>query len=247
MKFIMSKGMFVCRENDDQLNTLTGKITGIRVIAPEDAPEKLQIDFTETLENEQSTVRTLSLKKYGDASLKILRCLFGIAEIMHNKTVSIELEAREGRSALIKVSADGEQLAPLGSDSGYNIDRNLIIDKALVVLKACLEFGADFLIIRNDDGFYPTDESGDLDEMAIAGYVTDLRRTGRQGELKIVKTGFTSLAGANAYKKALTDIGGVHYTTNPHKVAVIWDAYAGPLPEEAPASLGTGNPLDEEV
>lgn len=247
MKYIMSKGEFVCRENDDHRTSLTGKITGIRVITPEDAPDKVQIDLTETLENEETVVRTLSLKKYGDASLKILRCLFGIAEIMHGKTVTIEMEAREGRSALIKLSADGEQLIPLGSDSGYNIDRNLTIDKCLATLKACFEFAADFLVIKNDDNFYPTTDAGDLDEVAMAGYITDLRRSGRQGELRVIKNGFTSIAGAKAYKKALTDIGGVHYTTDPHKVAVIWDAFAGPLPEEAQPLSGGEMTDDEEV
>lgn len=233
MKFIMSNGQFVCRENDERLNSISGTITAIRVITPEDAPQKVQIDFTEPgEESEAPVVRTLSLKRYGDASLKVLRCLYGVADILHGMVVTVELTPRTADTpAKISVSGDGAMLPPLGGNTDFIIEQRALIDLALSVLMRRVNFGVDFLIYKNDDGVYPTDADGDLDEVAIANYITDLRRTGRQGELTVIKTGFTSLDGAKAYKKALDDIGRVRYTTNSHKVAIIWDAYAGPLPE----------------
>ena len=248
MKYIMSHGAFVCRETGEEIASITGKLTGIRIVTPENGADKLQLDFSSEGENEQPVVKTLSLKKYGDASLKILRCLFGVVEILHDKVFTIELEAREGKSALIKVSADGESIPVFAYVEPFAADQMRFIDKAISALVCSMEFSADFLIITNDDGFYPLDEGGDLDAQALGDYIINLRRTGRQGELKVIKTGFTTLPGARAYQKALTDIGGVHYTTNSEKISLLWLAYAGPLPEmAAPAAPGTTGPADNAV
>ena len=250
MKYIMSNGQFVGRNNegDERVSVMEiiGVITGFRILAPEGAPEKVQIDLT----NNDGEVSTLTLKKYGDAAFKILRALFGVSDVIPGKVVTIALEPREGRSALIVVSADGEVLWTAGPDCPYEAEKRLLTDHIVNVLKRSLTFEAEFLVYHNDDGVYPENGVGELDAAQVSEYIRDLRRNGRQVELKVVKTAFGNAAAARAYRKALQDLYGAdapfRFTSDRESVAVIWDAYSGPMPEEAaPATSVRGD--DEEL
>lgn len=235
MKYIMSNGAFVCRENNNEVvSSISGKIIGFRTVTPDGESEKVQIDLAEG-DGDDAVVRTLNLKKYGDASLKILRCLFGIAEIIRDKVITISLEEREGHSALISVSADGELLTPCGSVEPYAYDKKLLTDKTILVLKRCFDFKKTILVYANRDNVL--DDFDDNVE-SVAEYILDLRRSGRENELTVKKVTFTSVSGANAYLKALRDLQGVapfRYTCDEDAIALIWEAFTKELPVEEPA------------
>ena len=117
-KHIMSEGTFKCKETNETTNTISGKLVGLRVIVPEGGSETIQIDLQDD-SGEEPVVNTLSILHYGDASTKILRCLYGIAEIIRDKVLTFTMEDREGRKKLIKISADGEVLTRLRQEAGH--------------------------------------------------------------------------------------------------------------------------------
>lgn len=234
MKYIMSNGTFKCKENEETVNAISGKLVGIRSVTSESGNESVQLDLAEG-EGDETVVRTLSLKKYGDASLKVLRSLYGIAEIIIGKVLTISLEPRDGRSALITVSADGEVLVPCGSVEPYAYDKKLLTDKVLVVLKRCFDFKVTVLVYANQDGSYPTNYDGEFDVEAAAGYIRELRRAGRESEITLKKTTFNSSAAANGYLKALKDLAPVKtfmVIRNDVDIETLIDAFNEELPAD---------------
>ena len=236
MKYIISNGMFVCKDNEQPVttNSISGTLVGFRVIAPENGSEKVQIDLKDTDDEGVEQVNTLTLRKYGDASLKILRCLFGIAEIISGKVLTISLEEREGHSALIHVGADSEELPAAGCVEPYAYDKKLLTDKIIGVLKRCLEFKRTILVYTNADKVYPETIDGDLDVTASAAYIKDLRRSGRSGEILLTKTTFTQPTTANGYEKALRDLASTRafrVVKDEADIDRLWAAYTDELEE----------------
>lgn len=235
MKYIMKNGSFVCKENNNEtVNAISGTIVGLRTVKPEEGSEAIQIDLKEG-EGEDAVVRTLSILKYGDASLKILRCLFGIAEIIIGKVITISLEEREGHKALITISADGEVLPACGTVEPYAYDKKLLTDKILVVLKRCFEYKTVILVYGNKDGFYPVDEYDEFDFVQSANYIRDLRRAGRAAELTLKKTVFNNASATKGYLKALGDLSGVANFKIIHDedgINTLMEAFTEDLPAE---------------
>ena len=227
MKYIMKDGKFFCKEENATTTTLTGTLAGLRVLNPDDAPRKLQLD----LKKDDDSVDTLTLRLIGDPALKILRCLYGIAEIIAGKVITIDLVEREGHSALINVSADGEALTPCGYVEAYAYDKIFFTDKCLEVLQRCFSFRHDVLVYANVDKNYPEDD-GDIH--AIVDYIRELRRNGRSGELTVKKTSFTQPGTAKGYMKALSDVpqSGFRVFTDAEAIEAIWAAFTEEL--EAP-------------
>ena len=241
MKYIMKDGMFVCKDNEQPIttNSISGKLVAIRTLEPESAPKKLQMDFKGEDDAGNEVVSTLSLRLYADPAIKILQCLYGIADIIADKVITINLEPREGHSALIVVLADNEVLPTCGFVHAYSESKVLFTDMAVETLKRVFNFRKDFLVYANADGVYPTSVDGGLDVDAVRNYILELRRLGRSGELTVKKTSFTSPAAAKGYIKALADIGGCRgfrWTGNAEEIEAIWDAFTSELPEVAPAS-----------
>lgn len=205
MKYKMH-GLFVSLEDESKTNTLKGKLVGFRVITPDDGPQKIQIDLKTAAEDGTEKVDTLVILRYGDASLKILRCLLGVAEVITGKELSFVMEERENRGSLIHVLADGEELVPMGSPCPYSYEKNLMTDKIVDVLKNVFNFRFAVAVYVNEDKVYPENEWGNLDVDVAAEYIKDLRRSGRSGEIHLTKTVFSSPAAANGYKKALADL-----------------------------------------
>jgi len=242
MKFIMEDGKFLCKEENITNSTLTGTLIGIRVLTSEDGPKKLQLDFRKDEDN----VDTLTLKLYADPALKILRCLYGVAEIIHNMIITIELVPREGRSSLIKVSADGENLDPCGRVDDYANDKMFFTDKCVKILKYCLSFCHTVLVYANTDKNYPDGNN----IQAITDYIRELRRNGRTNELTVKKTVLCLPSAAKGYMKAIRDVpqSGFRVFTEPQAIDAIWKAFTEELeaPEtlEDPTTVGDG---DREV
>lgn len=247
-KYILKDGLFLNKADNETVNSISGKLVGIRTLSPEDSAKKLQLDFKEEADDGQETVHTLTLSLYNDPALKILRCLYGIAEIIADKVVTISMEEREGQKSLLHVSADGEELPVLGYVEQYAYDRRLFTDKTYGVLKRCLEFSQRILVYANADGVYPSDYSGALDIDEVCSYIREMRRLGRTGELTVKKTSFTIPAAAKGYLKALGDLSGTRafrYTCDEAEIDRIWGAYTEELPEQPDATNGLSG--DEEA
>lgn len=252
-KFIMKDGKFLNKEANATTTTLTGTLAGIRVLEPEEGSKKLQLDF-KSEEDGQEVVNTLNLRLYADPAIKILQCLYGIADIIIGKVITIRLEEREGHGSLIHVLADNETLAACGFVTAYASDKMLFTDKAVAMLKRCFDFRKDVLVYVNADKVYPTLADGSMDVQAVCGFIRDIRRSGRSGELTVTKTGFVNPASARGYIKALNDLrhnGGFMFTLDPEAISEIWEAYTAPLDEtpagEGDAAPGTEPAVEEEV
>ena len=96
MKYIIKNGAFVCKEDGSTKPSIEGTLTGIRSITSESGAESIQLDLAGTDDEGNPVTRTISVRKYGDASLKILRCLFGIADIITGVFLVFEDEFNVG-------------------------------------------------------------------------------------------------------------------------------------------------------
>lgn len=255
MKFVMSNGKFVCKDdaqNPIVLDALTGIIAGIRIIQTQnDGKKKLQIDLKDVAEDgETPVVRTLNLKLYGNPAFRLLRSLYGIAEILADKKITIASEEISGEDGtILRVYADGEQLPICGSIlTDYTGELVMMTDQALMTLERTFGFRKDILVFANKDNFYPG--AGDaMDVDAVCAYIRDLRRSGRSGELTVVKTAFTMPATAKGYLKALRDLSATRafrYTDHPAAIQAIWDAYTGEIPENPAEGADPAAVEDEE-
>jgi len=240
-KFIMKDGKFVAKEEQITVNAISGTLAGVRVFVPEQGKPKLQLDL-----KDGENVNTLSLRLYADPALNILRCLYGIAEIIADKVLTISLEEREGHDSFIHVSADGEELPRCGEVEAYAYDRKLFTDKCYGVLKRCFDFKKAVLVYANADGIYPATCE---DVQAVVDYIHEMRRLGRSGELTVKKTVFTNPGAAKGYLKALRDLGtvrGFRVFYDEEAIEAIWTAYTDELPADSSASSAAGDPNDEE-
>lgn len=247
-KFIMSKGQFLDKEHNETVSSIRGTLAGIRTLTPEDGAMKLQLDLKDE-SNEEPVINTLTLGLYADPALKILRCLYGIAEIISGKVITISLEEREGRGALISVYADDEALPACGAVEAYAYDKKLFTDKTFGILKRCLEFSRPVLVYANADGVYPANDEGDTDVEAVCSYIREMRRLGRSGELTVKKNNFTIPAAAKGYIKALNDLRNTcafRFFDDEESVDAIWAAFTEELPAEPNAETGAVAVGDEE-
>ena len=251
MKFTLSNGKFVCKENADApiiLTAITGILVGLRIIRPEGQKAKVQLDLKDVDENGESVVRTLNLRLYGNPAFKVLRSLYGIAEILADKKITISAETPDGYdSAVITVYADNERLPVCGDiNTSFSGEMVMMIDRAVATLSRCFEFRKNVLVYANADGVY----SGfGLDTTAVVDYIRDLRRSGRSGELTVVKTAFTNPATAKGYLKALRDLSATRafrYTDNDTDIDAIWSAYTEELPETPADGTDAGSAADDD-
>lgn len=233
-KFIIRGGQIVNKDTNENVESISGKLVAVRVIKPEDAPERLQIDLSDG-----EVTSTLTVRKSGDVSMKILRCLYGIVDVMGDKVITVSTEAREGRSSLINLDADGERLAPMGVPGEFENVRKVLIDKILASLTRALGYKQPVLVYSNADKVYPSTGDQSADAEQIADYIRDLRRAGRVGEITVKKTVFTNEKSALAYWKALRDVesfSNMRIFSDAEAIETISQAYTAPL--ESPASEG---------
>lgn len=245
-KFIIRGGQIVNKETNEAVESISGKLVAVRVIKPEDSPERLQIDLSDG-----EATSTLTVRKAGDVSMKILRCLYGIVDVMGDKVITVSTEAREGRSSLINLDADGERLAPMGVPGEFENVRKVLIDKILASLTRSLDYKQPVLVYSNADKVYPStgDQSNDAEQ--IADYIRDLRRSGRVGEITVKKTVFSNEKSALAYWKALRDVesfSNMRIFSDPEAIETISQAYTAPLesPSEGDAPEGSAPAATDE-
>ena len=208
MKYIIKNGAFVCKEDGSTKPSIEGTLTGIRSITSESGAESIQLDLAGTDDEGNPVTRTISVRKYGDASLKILRCLFGIADIIAGKRLAVSIEPREGHGALITVTADGEALEPAGTVEPYAADKKAMTVRMLGALRDVFGYDLTLTVFGNKDGYLPM-ENGVFDAAAAAAYIRELRIAGRGNELVVKRTTFTNRKAADGYLQAFRDASAV--------------------------------------
>ena len=253
MMYIIKNGAFLSKEDGSTVSSLTGVIAGIRSISNENG-ESIQIDLASTGEDGQPKTDTISVRKFGDASLKILRCLFGVADILIGKELTFSLQTREGMGALITVSADGELLAPEVPVEPYARDKKAMTIRMLNVLRDIFCYRLDVVIYANKDGFYPKDEYGNFNAAKAAEYIRELRIAGRASEIVCKKISFDNKAAADGFMLAARTISGVSrcivLRADDFAAETVYEAWTEELPaaqeEPAPAPATNRVASDEE-
>lgn len=231
-KYIMRNGLFLDNETQETTSSITGVLVGIRQVKPDDDRVKLEIDLRTTTDEGETVTNTLRLQCYKEPALKILRSLYQVYEIIAEKVITISMEAREGRSSLMRVSADGELLPPSTLGEAFAYEERAFIDRAVALLRKSLEFKQTVLVYSNADKQY----SDGFDTEAICQYIRELRRSGRTGELRLEKTTFTNASAARGYLKALHDLAptrSFRCTDNAEAIAAVMAAFTEDLPEES--------------
>lgn len=246
-KYIMKDGAFFNKEANESVATITGTLAGIRVIENEDGNKKLQLDFKHENEGGETVIDTLTLRLYREPALKVLRALFGILEILGGKVITLSMEQREGRQALLTVSADGETLSPRNCGESFAYEERIFIDKAVRIIKAVLGYSKTVLVYSNADKDYP--QGGDEIE-AITTYIRELRSLGRTGELNVKKVTFNVASAAKGYLQALRDLQptrAFRVFVDEEAINAIWTAFTEELPETPSSEMtSSGTIVDED-
>ena len=183
----ISGGRITNREDGTTVDSLTGKLTAVAVTESEKGLKYLNLVLTDG-ENQSS----LRVKLYGDASMKILRCLYGGAATLTDGPLSISLEEREDHGNLIHLTQNGRELVAVGSIPPYTDLRAAFIQRLLITVKGAVEgeFPVAVLTISGAHFDDPT-----VDELCAA--IAGARPNGRN--VTLVKRVFTTPAAATAF------------------------------------------------
>ena len=183
----ISGGRITNREDGTTVESLTGKLTAVAVTESEKGTKYLNLVLTDG-ENQSS----LRVKLYGDASMKILRCLYGGAATLTDGALSISLEEREDHGNLIHLTQNGRELVAVGSIPPYTDLRAAFIQRLLITVKGAVEgeFPVAVLTISGAHFDDPT-----VDELCAA--IAGARPNGRN--VTLVKRVFTTPAAATAF------------------------------------------------
>lgn len=123
----ISGGQLIDRNDGSAVENIHGILTSAAVECGETGGCHLHLVLTDG-ENQSA----LRLKYPGDAALKILRCLYGVAAFIKESPVTISMRREEGRSKASIVVFHGErELLPVGSLPIYGDLRNAMSDRML--------------------------------------------------------------------------------------------------------------------
>jgi len=243
--FIIKKGQFLNKETGETTNTINGRLKAINVETSEEGNRSLLFIFGNP-ENEETPA--VKVKLYGDASLKILRCLYGIFDEIGGKDVAITLTPQEGTPAQISLTADGEALPPLCHIGDYGIERRNLTDLILCRLAYNLRrVNVPLVVVHIDEKLDLTDETRPLSEV-VADFIRTARAEGRSDRYAIAKHCFANGVMKDGYLTAVREgavLGRTFWFDGPEDIDRVWLAHVEPLdvPTAAPAE-GSG---DEEV
>lgn len=232
-KFSFKDGKFVNKETGEAVSSLSGKIAAIEQYATDSGLQKIRIRFASETEGQEGD--SLSFKKVGDAALKIVRCLYGIADIIGQVVITISLEAREGSDKkAISVLADDCVLIPLGRVEPYASEKILLTDRILAVLTRALTWSRAVLVYNETDTAIAPESFEEVLE-SIAAH----KRNGTLDAVKIRHTVFNNEHAYNGYVKGIRDSieGSLARVYEGTAADAILEAYNAPLEEteEAPA------------
>lgn len=245
--FIMKKGQLLNKETGETTNSINGRIKAITVETSEEGNSSLVFAFGDPAAEDTPA---LKVKLYGDASLKILRCLFGVFDEIGGKEIAITLVPQEGAPAQIAVTADGEALAPMCHIGQYTIDRMNLTDVIVARLSRSLsKVNVPILVVHVDEKLDLTDEERPLAEV-VAEYIRNARREGRTGDYAAHKHCFASGNMRDGYLTSMREgavMGRTFWFTAQEDIDHVWLAHVEPLEAPAEAEAPVETTGDEEA
>lgn len=243
--FIMKKGQFLNKETGETTNSLSGRIKAINTETTEDGNKHLVFVFGDP---ESENTPALRVKLFGDAALKIVRCLFGIFDEIGGKDIVISLTPREGEPAKIGVTADGEELEPVAYIGTYGYDRmNLTVEIVRRLVRSLTRTNVPLLVVHVDERLDLTDEQVSIPD-AVARYIRAARAENRSDRYAIAKHCFANGVMRDGYMTAVQEgavLGRTFWFTGTEDIDHVWLAHVEPIDapaEEAPEATG-----DEEA
>jgi hypothetical protein len=232
--FIMKPGLFLNKETGETSNTINGHLKAIKTETTEEGNRFLLFIFGDP---EAEDTLALKVKLYGDASLKILRCLYGIFDEIGGKEVAITLTPQEGAPAQIGLTADGETLDKMCYVGEYTIDRKNLTDMIVKRLSHSLSrVNVPLLVVHVDEQIDLTDEDRP-ESTVIAEFIRSARVENRVNRYTIAKHSFTDGVMQDGYIIALREVavlGRTFLFKSQEDIDRVWLAHVEPL--EAPAA-----------
>lgn len=188
-------GKLVSREDGQAVESLTGKLTAVGITESEKGTKYLNLVLADG--DNQSSLR---VKLYGDASMKILRCLYGAASTLTDGIVSVSMEEREDASNIIHLTQNGRELVAVGSVPPYADLRAAFIQRLLSTVKAAVEseFPVAVLTVEGASFDDPTIEE-------VGQTVREARPNGRV--MNFTRKVFTMPAAAAAFIEGARAVG----------------------------------------
>lgn len=160
----ISGGQVVNRETGETADDIHGILTAAAVESSDNGGRNLYLTLADG-----ENVSSLRLKYPGDASLKILRCLYGVLSTIKDSDVTILMRTQEGHSkASIVVMHGDQELSPVGSLPDYGDLRNALSDRLLRSLSGAVSASFPVLCVRvTDPGVTMLDEpdAAEVEEM----------------------------------------------------------------------------------
>lgn len=212
--FIIKNGSFVDKETGEATSSIHGVLTKVATVVSEAGIPFLL--FTLGSGDEASI---LKVKRYGDAALKLLRCLYNIVDRVADAEVVISLDKEEGHRGVITITFDNEELRPLGPVEFYLSEKKLITDKIVGELVRATGINQRILVFTNSDDVVPTEAS------EIAESIRAYRREGKAYTCK--KHSFSNIHALRSYLDAVRDLGGTRYAVimDETQIDAIWLAH----------------------
>ena len=214
----ISGGHLVDRETGETAEQIHGKLTSVTVTETENGTRHVNLELTDG-----EDVSVLRVKLYGDAAMKILRCLYGVTAYIHDAPVTIRVEEREGRRSQIIVKHDERELVALGDVSGYADFRAAFVQRILgdVVSAIQARYPVAVVAIKKADGRDVIFDDADPDE--VLAHINEAVNENRRGDVKFKKHVFSNpnlvtafLSGARS-----TGDGRIYVTDNPTVIAAL--------------------------
>ena len=218
-------GQIIDRETGEIAEQIHGTITKVDIQENDKGTKFLVITFKD---GDQET--SLRVKLFGDASLKLLRCLYGAASTLAEQPVTVTLEQVEGAPNLIHVCHGSRELMALGNVPPYADLRGIFIHTLLKTVKTAAESKFPVAVVaisRNGQPLHFDDPTAD----EVADMIREAVIAGNRGGVIFRKHIFSSPALATAFTDGACSMGreSVYVTDSPDSIETLdaaWQSQA---------------------
>lgn len=232
-------GQIIDRESGAAAPKLHGMLTSVAVEETDKGTRYLHLVLTDG-EDKVS----LRVKLYGDMSLKILRCLYGVVATLNEAPVALFFEEREEQKNLLHVQHGGNDLPEIGVVPPYNDLRAGLIQRLTTTVKTAVEsrFPVTVIAITVDGRDVVFDDPAAEE---VAQRIREAITQGRRGNVKLRKHTFSTPSLVKAFLDGARALCGerIYVTEDPENIALLDEAWAF---EPADENHVIANPEDND-
>lgn len=230
-------GQIIDRETGEIAEQIHGTITKVDIQENDKGTKFLVITFKD---GDQET--SLRVKLFGDASLKLLRCLYGAASTLAEQPVTVTLEQVEGAPNLIHVLHGSRELMALGNVPPYADLRGIFIHTLLGTVKTAAESKFPVAVVaisRNGQPLHFDDPTAD----EVADMIREAIASGNRGGVAFRKHVFASPALAEAFTEGACCMGreSVYVTDSPDSIETLDAAWQSQTENTGNAAIPEDN------